>query len=464
MKKRLTKKQFIIGISAVCLLALVIEGILLIHTFSGKHKKGKKGAQTGEEAGKAENYEVTQYSYIGGKRTAVCKERHEADSKGRLKRYYRWVCAAYFRSSASVDNWDEQDVVYSFDSQGRLSEENCERTSFYGGTKEAWKERVTYEYPDPLTKVRTEYDKSGVAVKIEETQYDERGAMVRYTEKSSYGTVMRQEERGYDQFGNLVTKKDEFFDEEDVYEESQRKVLRYRLGKLDYADYYDEQGRVIRRENYIESDGEPQILTWWELEYGEGRICSKCTAYENGKKKHVRTFDGEGKVVRVETDSTVEVFDWSYEDPALPGKQVLKRTTSYSKNNEQISEHLYLVSREDNKSETPGDLRDYDYAVEYAFSNRVRTETSVFTLDEYDKKVYNNGTIEQMTESVMDAAGYRKSTTTYDRRRDEATGEFKKIVFLYREFDKRGNCTKSVIRNTDGEISEQVEYEYVYYD
>ena len=73
-KFRLTRKQFIIGVVAICGIALIIECALLVHTFSkgkGDKKKGNAGKagteKRAENAAEALRYTVTTYRYEDGK-------------------------------------------------------------------------------------------------------------------------------------------------------------------------------------------------------------------------------------------------------------------------------------------------------------------------------------------------------------------------------------------------------------
>lgn len=469
-KRRLTKKQFIIGIAAICGIVLVIEGALLIHTFSGKNKndKGKKGdpAKTEESAKTTGGYSMTRYDYIDGERKVVYKETYEKDSEGRTTHYSRWSDNKNYVHLAG-EKEETYDAVYTYDDQGRLL---SEITGYVGSKDPQLRERIrhVYEYPDSYTTVETVYDENDEVILVKETKYNERGALLSKTETRANGDVWSRQEREYDSFGNLVSKIDERKNEKDVYEEAQRKVLRYVGNELRYADYYDEQGRLIRREEYDTEDGEPRSLGWLELEYeGDNRIVRKTIRHnENGDKDTEREFDREGRVIGIRyVHFAEEEYEWDGRHPDFPEKEIMKRTVRDSQTGKVTEEHFYFVERKDNESETPGDPSDYNYSQSYSFSTWIRTEITEFWLKEYSEKAYyEDGDSMQLLEAVFDTTGNIVSTTEYVRIWDGSVGEYRRLEHEYKEYDNHGNLIKNVQKNKDGEILYQTEYEYTYFD
>ena len=462
-QRRLTKKQFIIGIAAICGIVLVIEGALLIHTFSGKKKKDK--GKTGDPAKTTGGYSMTRYDYIDGERKAVYKETYEKDSEGRTTHYSRWSDNKNYVHFVGDDE-ETYDEFYTYDSQGRLLSVISEHVILNKDPHQTVRMRSAFEYPDSYTTVETLYDENDEVFYVNETKYDERGALLSKKRMYGNGNVGDRQEREYDRFGNLVSKIDERFNEKDVYEESLRKVLRYGGKGLRYVDYYDEQGRLIRREEYDTEDGEPQIREWLELEYeGDNRIVRKTIEYDaNGDKTTESEYDHEGRVIRA-VYFAEEEYEWDCKHPDFPEKEIMKRTVRDSQTGKVTEEHFYLVERKDIQLETPGDPTDFYYTRGYSFSTWMRTETTEFRLQEYSEKAYyEDGDSMQLVEAVFDASGNLVSTMEYMRKWDGSVGEYRRLEHEYNEYDNHGNLIKNVQKNKDGEILRHTEYEYTYFD
>ena len=91
MKKAagLKRKQFIVLILSVCILALMAEGVLLAHTFSSKDKKGKTSKPTPEPTREPVSSVMwVPVSHVCYDETGlfVYGETYEYDEKGRLIR------------------------------------------------------------------------------------------------------------------------------------------------------------------------------------------------------------------------------------------------------------------------------------------------------------------------------------------------------------------------------------------
>ena len=106
---RLSRKQFIIGIVAICGIALIIECVLLIRTFAKRQEKGKGDGnnsalkKVAAEAKKPESY--TRKIYMAGskgEKELTSIKSVEYDSDGRLCReYYRGV--TYYQGNPYVE-------------------------------------------------------------------------------------------------------------------------------------------------------------------------------------------------------------------------------------------------------------------------------------------------------------------------------------------------------------------------
>ena len=123
-KLNLTKKQFIIAIAAVCGIALIIEAALLVHTFSkgkGDKKKGNAGKagteKQAEDVAEARSYTVTTYRYENGEQILEKVEMLETDCDGRILHEHT------FRAAPLKGENSDEDVVYTYDEEGRLIKE-----------------------------------------------------------------------------------------------------------------------------------------------------------------------------------------------------------------------------------------------------------------------------------------------------------------------------------------------------
>ena len=329
-KFKLTKKQFVIGIAAVCGIALIIECALLIHTFSkgkGDRKKGdsgKKGpGKQTEAAAEAINYTATTYRYENGEKILEAVETYERDPDGRPLHVHSHRTAALTGETGDSD----EDVVYSYDDQGRLVKEvhttdrNLPKATTY---------RYEYDYESyggtPIT-VKRKINEEEIQVEVEQSWYNDAGKMTYYSWSSGDG-IIKEEHRAYNAMGNLIaaqtTDQDGFHAE---YDETARVSDRYLQGRLVCRNHFDEEGRLIRSED-IDIDGNLQFYTVYE--YASGPLCTKSTRRTAADVLlYERVFDEQGRIFRIYWygGSCTEFFDWDYEDPMLPGKKIFRCTT-----------------------------------------------------------------------------------------------------------------------------------------
>ena len=328
-KFRLTRKQFIIGIVAICGIALIIECALLVHTFSkgkGDKKKGNAGrAGTEKQAGdvaEALSYTVTTYRYENGEQILEKVETLETDCDGRILHEHT------FRAAPLKGENSDEDVVYTYDEEGRLIKEvhttnqnRPDKTTF----------RYEYDYESyggtPIT-VKRKINEEEIQVEVEQSWYNDAGKMTYYSWSSGDG-IIKEEHRTYNAMGNLIaaqtTDQDGFHAE---YDETARVSDRFLQGRLVCRNHFDEEGRLIRSEE-IGTDGDPQSYTVYE--YASGPICTKSTTRNaiDGSPFYEKVFDEQGRISRIYWYGgfCTEFFDWDYEDPMLPGKKVLRCST-----------------------------------------------------------------------------------------------------------------------------------------
>ena len=328
-KFRLTRKQFIIGVVAICGIALIIECALLVHTFSkGKGDKKKENAgkagteKQAEDVAEALSYTVTTYRYENGEQILEKVETLETDCDGRILHEHT------FRAAPLKGENSDEDVVYTYDEEGRLIKEvhttnqnRPDKTTF----------RYEYDYEtyggEPIT-VKRKINEEEIQVEVEQSWYNDAGKMTYYSWSSGDG-IIKEEHRAYNAIGNLIaaqtTDQDGFHAE---YDETARVSDRFLQGRLVCRNHFDEEGRLIRSEE-IGTDGDPQSYTVYE--YASGPICTKSTTRNaiDGSPFYEKVFDEQGRISRIYWYGgfCTEFFDWDYEDPMLPGKKVLRCST-----------------------------------------------------------------------------------------------------------------------------------------
>ncbi|MBO6066284.1 MAG: hypothetical protein J6P36_07680 [Lachnospiraceae bacterium] len=327
-KLRLTRKQFIIGIVAICGIALIIECALLVHTFSkgkGDKKKGNAGKagteKRAENAAEALSYTVTTYRYENGEQILEKVETLEADCDGRILHEHT------FRAAPLKGENSDEDVVYTYDEEGRLIRE-VHTTTQNRPDKTTFRYEYDYESFGGLPITKRKINEAEIEVEAEQSWYNDAGKMTYYSWSSGDG-IITEEHRAYNAMGNLIaaqtTDQDGFHAE---YDSSGRVSEQFLQGRMIRRNYFDEEGRLIRSEE-IGTDGDPQSYTVYE--YASGPICTKSTTRNaiDGSPFYEKVFDEQGRISRIYWYGgfCTEFFDWDYEDPMLPGKKVLRCST-----------------------------------------------------------------------------------------------------------------------------------------
>ena len=328
-KLRLTKKQFIIGIVAICGIALVIECALLVHTFSkgkGDKKKGNAGKagteKRAENAAEALSYTVTTYRYENGEQILEKVETLETDCDGRILHEHTFLAAPL-----KGENSDE-DVVYTYDEEGRLIRE-VHTTNQNRPDKTTFRYEYDYESFGGLPITKRKINEAEIEVEAEQSWYNDAGKMTYYTWVVSGDGIIKEEHRAYNAMGNLIaaqtTDQDGFYAK---YDSSGGVSEQFLQGRMIRRNYFDEEGRLIRSEE-IGTDGDPQSYTVYE--YASGPICTKSTTRNaiDGSPFYEKVFDEQGRISRIYWYGgfCTEFFDWDYDDPMLPGKKVLRCST-----------------------------------------------------------------------------------------------------------------------------------------
>lgn len=216
-RRRLTKKQFIIGIVAICGIALIIEGALLIRMFTKNRKKPdteeKKPVLVGgvepEKGRTAESYIRREYqTYSDYEPELKTVKQVEYDDNGRLYHVYLWE-NLYYRGPPYERQYSSE-VFYSYDEHGKVLQEDWAWKNYYPRTEESYesKEQISYEYKDgdsPEVLIQT-VDGNGELKSRTEEKYNENGIPVSHTKYEYYdGNEIKTEDKTFDEHGNVIS-------------------------------------------------------------------------------------------------------------------------------------------------------------------------------------------------------------------------------------------------------------------
>ena len=200
-RRRLTKKQFIIGIVAICGIALIIEGALLIRMFTKNRKKPdteeKKPVLVGgvepEKGRTAESYIRREYqTYSDYEPELKTVKQVEYDDNGRLYHVYLWE-NLYYRGPPYERQYSSE-VFYSYDEHGKVLQEDWTWKNYYPRTEESYesKEQISYEYKDgdsPEVLIQT-VDGNGELKSRTEEKYNENSGirLIKFKDKIQFAT------------------------------------------------------------------------------------------------------------------------------------------------------------------------------------------------------------------------------------------------------------------------------------
>ena len=192
-KLHLTKKQFIIGIVAICGIALIIEAVLLVRMLT-KNREKEKGIGDGKEQDPAmtevsakenpESFIRKVYKQEGsdGEEALDSIEQFDYDSDGQLCHEYKWDIT-YYRGKPYILE-ESVEVYYSYDERGRLIREDREAIKNYPhpnvDARYEEKRIVSYEYKegDPLEVFIQSADESGNPDYTVEEKYNADGICI----------------------------------------------------------------------------------------------------------------------------------------------------------------------------------------------------------------------------------------------------------------------------------------------
>ncbi|MBQ6105549.1 MAG: hypothetical protein IJL03_06340 [Lachnospiraceae bacterium] len=289
-RRHLTKKQFIIGIVALCSIALVIEGILVVRMLTKKKpalSKQEGSSLAGYLRGDIPESYICKAYTVGenGERQLESIEHVDYDDKGRKVHVYT-MQIRYYRGDPFVKTFEEEGF-YFYDDLDRVVSEEWKETNHVGrhdisgeGNIDGGSERkVSYAYTEDgytkktistrdghySSKEEERYNSQGKCVFREGVDFDEEGNVTE-TQKSEYtdqevllrsvtydasGEETKHDIYEYDAFGNLILR-EYGVDGKKLdcaeYIPSERKTIYYQGDKdrLYGWNSYDEAGRLIQ--------------------------------------------------------------------------------------------------------------------------------------------------------------------------------------------------------------------------
>lgn len=368
---RLSRKQFIIILAAVCGIALIIEGALLIRMFAKNRKKPaseeKKPVLVGvvepEKGRTAESYIRREYQTYGdGEPELETVKQVEYDDEGRLYHVYLWEEIRYrgppYRIQSSVDTF------YSYDNRGRILQEN-QRSKEYSpisGDSHEETRSTSYDYKDvtaPEVLIQTVNGNGELKSRTEE-KYNENGVLIALvTYEYIDGNEIKTEDKTFDERGNVVSEiLVKLYGDGKIDWTEKNKYTYYESGvrKTSVKEVYDENnlmsslqtahyngyGVEISRD-YFNRDGLEHVIVYDENERKSTRDTGDGKAYFNEEGEFVRNtsesilFDEQGRIIRREKED---------------GHEIIKEDYFYSKDGKSASRRTRRVQRKYNGKES----------------------------------------------------------------------------------------------------------------
>ena len=308
-KLHLTKKQFIIGIVAICGIALIIEAVLLVRMLSKRQEKGngEENTPTPTESvvteKKIDSFIRKEYVTSGNNdRQIKSIKQEEYDAKGRLVYTYDYEVIQHLIGISPSEQENTQEVFYFYDEQERLirevrvSKEYYPKSSF---TREK-KSTVSYEYKDgaaPVILIWT-VDGNGETENSITEKYNENGILIEKIEyKYEKGSVSEKTETIYDEGGKVVSV---------VLCRMENDGRTTGTWKKEYSYY--ESG--IRKALLIQKFGENGLMdSWTEYEYNEYGVEISNIQYSYGMKINYRIYsEGERKTTNLVSSESEETY------------------------------------------------------------------------------------------------------------------------------------------------------------
>ncbi len=393
------------------------------------------------------------YVYRDGERQLEETGSRDYDGDGRL------LHALYETEMNSAGLHRKVEYTFEYDDIGRAI--SCKHTIIpLTGKKEPWAGVWDYHY--------TYYEDTDIVVE-RVSQLDDRV----YQEKCEVGSDGTILSKTVNDHGTSRV--------EARYDPGERKVTWYDMNTSEedqvlYTDYYDDSGRLIRRDGYKYGD-----FVYFEdktTEYlydGSSGICTEERSYDpSGKLVGVIRYDSEGRLIYADVRTGTEeswrinsqTVEWT-KDPLLPGEtvKVQKSFDKYAAYSEEIPDEEPAYFRESRYRKEL--LRNPDYVF---YAGNVYQKDLGFYFDSesgtyysyelYYQYVSDHGetTVENET-SFYENGARKKETFIKHVYEDSGAWSAERITI---EYDENGNPVKQYSTDEDGTETIQEEYEYTY--
>ena len=329
-KPRLTKKQFIIAIIAVCSIALLVEGGLLVRMFY-KKKQAKNNPLADYQKG-VSGYICNRYICRddGSRKQDVVMLTVEFDEDGR-------VCRKCLYGRGKGNSSQREELSYAYDANGRIH-------------------IITYK------EFGSNADDDRTSIWVYE--YDERGFLVSETSPDSEGAFYWS----YNQYGDVISliKVDSNDGQTSAYyvQGGQENEMPSENGTIVFLD---DQGRVSHMLEGCQSHADGYYAdyeSWFFFSEDTETVERKETFDRDGNCVYEAEYDSQGRIVFETAEISIVgneaeyftfMYEWDYNDSNIPENDVLRISEYKGKARSQIGEsepqRVYLCLEEEYRIE-----------------------------------------------------------------------------------------------------------------
>ena len=325
-KPVLKRKHFIIALIAVCAIAVIAEGVLLVHTFSGRNRT-KNGKVTPTVAVVPEGYQkvwkVTKETYYNGNKEVKTTCSYEYDEAGRIKKCKQGILEDVGSSDDLYLYWE-----WSYDKSGRkitiwIPENGDIPTE--GNFRYMYFETIPLkERPETIARngiyiknsmgIRCEYDEDGYWQSILAKRFPKESSWSSPEEKYTFVYDSQQRIVGWNYVGmGNSDGKDHLKDEVKVeYDEKNPEMITStewwydrKSGKCDLVrTCVFSEGREVSQS---ELSGDGAFQSSWKMSWSEDGYKTKTWYDEDGKVKKVEDI----YEIRYPVPSLVDLMDYT---------------------------------------------------------------------------------------------------------------------------------------------------------
>ena len=325
-KPVLKRKHFIIALIAVCAIAVIAEGVLLVHTFSGRNRT-KNGKVTPTVAVVPEGYQkvwkVTGETYYNGNEEVETTCSYEYDEAGRIKKCKQGIFEdvgssddLYLYWEWSYDKSGRKITIWSLENGDIPAEENIHYMYFETIPLKERPETIARNgiYIKNSMGIRCEYDEDGYWQSILAKRFPKESSWSSPEEKYTFVYDSQQRIVGWNYVGmGNSDGKDHLKDEVKVeYDEKNPEMITStewwydrKSGKCDLVrTCVFSEGREVSQS---ELSGDGAFQSSWKMSWSEDGYKTKTWYDEDGKVKKVEDI----YEIRYPVPSLVDLMDYT---------------------------------------------------------------------------------------------------------------------------------------------------------